>query len=167
LLLDSCLERRKSRLSFREDLHHHSQHPIWAEPHPRLLVHRNRNYRCVDHGIFVYHHRRRHDADVHGVIFREVISREIWNAVYGDVSGDPDYLLENNFCSCFFRVSLCFLSDICLYYYFDRLLVKEMGLSRVLLLLLYLALSDFDAKAVRFAGIAGAPSDDLLGVAVG
>jgi hypothetical protein len=159
--LDSCLERRTPRLSFREDLHHHSQHLIWAELHQRLLAPQNRNYRCVDRGIFVYHHRR-HDAGVHAVI-----SREIWNAAYGDVSGDPDYLLENSSCSYSFRVSFYFLNGLCLRYSFDHLLGKRKGSSRVLLLLLlYLVVSDFGVKAVRFAGTVGAPSDDLLGVAV-
>jgi hypothetical protein len=79
--------------------------------------------------------------------------------VASGVSGDPDSLLQSSSCS--FRVSFCFLGvDLCLYYSFDRLLVKQQqnGSSRrVLLLYLRLAVSDFDVKA------AGVPSDDLLG----
>jgi hypothetical protein len=163
LQLDSCLEHRKSSLFVQEDLHQHSQHLIWVEPRPRLLevVPRNRHCRCVDRDTSVYH-RRHHDADVHGVISLEIwnaVSREIWNAVYGGVSGEPDYLLENSFYSYFFRASFCFLSNLCLCYSFDRLLVKQTGSWRVLL---YLAASDFGVKAVRFVGILGAPSSSRV-----
>jgi hypothetical protein len=92
-------------------------------------VPRNRNYRCVDRGTSVYHHRH-HDADVHGVISREIwnaVSREIWNAVYEGVSDEPDYLLVNSSYSYFFRACFCFLGDLSLYYSFDRLLVEQTG----------------------------------------